>query len=319
MRSIVAVAFAALMALPACAGTTVSPDRGSDASASLDDASPTHPIPQSALPSASASPPPSATPSSLPTAAPSRAAADSLLGELAAADDAAGLAAQIEAAERAIRADGTDPARLERAGRLQQLAYRRLSREAGLRERVAALLADDLRSIADANVRAGEQLRSTVTSGAELPEWTIVEPAPPDQLLAHYREAQESFGVGWEYLAAIHLVETRMGRIRGDSVAGAQGPMQFMPQTWDAYGQGDVHDNRDAILAAARYLADHGAPGDMPRALWHYNHSDAYVAAVSAYAEQMRADPRVFYGYYHWQVFFATAEGDVLLEVGYPN
>jgi membrane-bound lytic murein transglycosylase B len=27
--------------------------------------------------------------------------------------------------------------------------------------------------------------------------------------------------------------------------------MQFMPATWDAYGEGDIDDPRDAILAAA--------------------------------------------------------------------
>ncbi len=33
----------------------------------------------------------------------------------------------------------------------------------------------------------------------------------------------------WYYLAAINLIETRMGRIDGLSTAGAQGPMQFLP------------------------------------------------------------------------------------------
>ena len=46
----------------------------------------------------------------------------------------------------------------------------------------------------------------------------------------------EEFGIDWTYLASIHLVETRMGRIRGTSVAGAQGPMQFIPATWASYG-----------------------------------------------------------------------------------
>ena len=51
----------------------------------------------------------------------------------------------------------------------------------------------------------------------------------------------------WEVLAAIMLVETRMGRIHSRSSAGAQGPMQFLPATWEAYGLGgDVHDAHDA-------------------------------------------------------------------------
>ena len=108
-----------------------------------------------------------------------------------------------------------------------------------------------------------------------------------------------------------------MGRIRGRSTAGAQGPMQFMPATWDAYGRGDINDPADAIEAAARYLAASGAPQDMRGALWSYNHSDLYVDAVSAYAEVMKADPRAFRGYYHWQVYFRTPQGDVHLPEGY--
>ena len=36
--------------------------------------------------------------------------------------------------------------------------------------------------------------------------------------------------------------------------------------------------------------------------------------AVSAYASQLGANPRAFFGYYHWQVFY----GDTLLPEGYP-
>ncbi len=69
------------------------------------------------------------------------------------------------------------------------------------------------------------------------------------------------YGVGWNYLAAIHLVETKFGRVKSDSVAGAQGPMQFIPSTWRIYGNGgDIHDPHDAILAAARLLRANGAP-----------------------------------------------------------
>jgi membrane-bound lytic murein transglycosylase B len=50
--------------------------------------------------------------------------------------------------------------------------------------------------------------------------------------LAAYQAAEAKLAVSWEYLAAIHLVETGLGRIRGTSSAGAQGPMQFLPSTW---------------------------------------------------------------------------------------
>ena len=79
-------------------------------------------------------------------------------------------------------------------------------------------------------------------------------PAPAAELEGYYKEASQATGVPWPVLAAVHLVETRMGRIRGESSAGAQGPMQFLPSTWAAYGQGDINSNHDAIMTAARYL-----------------------------------------------------------------
>ena len=46
-------------------------------------------------------------------------------------------------------------------------------------------------------------------------------------------------------LAAVNLVESAFGRMRNNSTAGAQGPMQFIPSTWAAYGMGgDVRDPR---------------------------------------------------------------------------
>src|SRR3990170_162129 len=107
-----------------------------------------------------------------------------------------------------------------------------------------------VQAYATKNLSATADLRSTVVPGPNLPTaWRIVEPAPLDELLRYYREAEAEFGVHWSYLASIHLVETRMGRIRGVSTAGAQGPMQFMPGTWAAYGEGDINSNRDAIRA----------------------------------------------------------------------
>jgi membrane-bound lytic murein transglycosylase B len=61
--------------------------------------------------------------------------------------------------------------------------------------------------------------------------------------------------VPWQYLAAVNFVETKFGRIRGTSIAGAQGPMQFLPSNWKQYGKGgDINSDRDAIAAAARFL-----------------------------------------------------------------
>lgn len=133
---------------------------------------------------------------------------------------------------------------------------------------------------------------------------------PADRLLGYYREGQRRFGVPWQVLAAVNFVETAFGKVRSPSTAGAQGPMQFLPATWRAYGLGgDIHDPHDAVLGAANYLRASGAPGDLRRALYAYNHSTRYVDAVLAYARVMRRDVRAFYGFHAWQVFVRTSQG----------
>jgi membrane-bound lytic murein transglycosylase B len=133
---------------------------------------------------------------------------------------------------------------------------------------------------------------------------------PADRLLAHYREAQRRFGIPWHILAAVNFIESAFGKVRSPSTAGAQGPMQFLPSTWRAYGLGgNIHDPRDAILGAANYLRASGAPRDLRRALYAYNHSPLYVDAVLAYARVIRRDVRAFYGFYAWQVFVRTPAG----------
>jgi hypothetical protein len=167
---------------------------------------------------------------------------------------------------------------------------------------------------------AGRDLRSLVRAPKpELPAWTIVEPAPADELRRDYQEGQARFGVPWQYLAAVHLVETKMGRLRGASTAGARGPMQFLPGTWAAYGGGgDIESNHDAILGAARYLAANGgASGRLHDALHHYNPTEKYVRAVTRYAERMKADPMAYRGYWGWQVYYWSTLGDVWLRPGW--
>jgi Transglycosylase SLT domain len=244
----------------------------------------------------------------VPTTTPSRSAP--------ATTTAAGrLAAQLALAESAIRDPATPAGRLPALGRAQQRAYRALVRHPRLVPKVLAQLPPRLGRVVQANVLAGSELRKLNGPAGRLPRWRIVAPAPAGQLLAAYRAAAAKLAVPWEYLAAIHLVETRVGRIRGTSSAGAQGPMQFLPTTWQRYGRGgNIQATGDAILAAARLLRANGAPTDMAAALHAYNPSRRYVRAVSAYASQLRANRRAFLGYYHWQVFY----GDTLLPEGYP-
>ena len=228
------------------------------------------------------------------------------------------LAAQIETAERGLRSDALDESLLPHLGHLQQVAYRALAAKPEWDDDVKALLPESMHAMVDANVSAGRELRALVRNPRpNLPAWRIVAPEPMDRLRQLYEAAEAEFGVPWEYLAGVHLTETRMGRIRGTSTAGAQGPMQFLPSTWEAYGEGDINDTGDAIRAAARYLKANGAPERMADALYRYNPTPKYVNAVTAYAEQMVADERAYRGYYHWQVYYWSTLGDVWLRVGY--
>jgi len=125
---------------------------------------------------------------------------------------------------------------------------------------------------------------------------------PLADLVGFYDEAERRFGIGAQYLAAIHLVETKFGRVVNNSVAGAQGPMQFIPSTWQIYGHGgDIRDPHDAILAAARLLRANGAPGRYGPALRAYNPSGLYVQAVTQYARLIGRDPYALYFLYTWE------------------
>lgn len=230
------------------------------------------------------------------------------------------LAEQLVASERIVRR-GEPASEVPAAAFGLQVRYRQLARQEGWQRRVLEQLPRWLRPTARAHITARRSFRSMHTDlSPTLPAWRIVAPAPMADLLRFYREGQRRFGVPWQVLAAVNLVETAMGRIRGTSVAGARGPMQFMPATWAAYGRGDIDDPHDAILAAARYLAAHGGGrGRLDRALYAYNHHPAYVRGVQAYAAILRADPRALTGLYHWQVVYLSDIGDLWLPRGYAE
>jgi hypothetical protein len=229
------------------------------------------------------------------------------------------VAAALGRVERALRAPDTPPAELPRLGWEQQNAYRALRAHPDWVPVVLARLPGDLQPIVTANERARRELAALTEPQPDLPDWQILSPPPVEVLRGYYAEAEAASGIPWAFFAAIHLVETNLGRIRGASTAGAQGPMQFIPASWDQYGQRDINDNRDAILAAARLLRANGAPSDMDRALYRYNNSVWYVDAVQLHAQLMLSDERAFLGYYHWQVYYSTTNGTFLLPEGYPG
>jgi membrane-bound lytic murein transglycosylase B len=234
------------------------------------------------------------------------------------ASDPAQLADDLVADEQALRNSGTPEDALVTAAHRQQAAYRAIGRhpewDATIRPRIPASLLD----VYDRNVDARRQLQAMAHMKDTLPAWRIDPPAPADELMGYYHAAEAESGVGWNYLAAINLVETRFGSINGVSTAGAQGPMQFLPSTFAAYGQGgDVNSPHDSIMAAGRYLAANGFASDRDHAIYGYNHAHEYVQAVDQYATLIAADPAAFATFYRWDVYYVTTAGDVLLPIGY--
>jgi hypothetical protein len=127
----------------------------------------------------------------------------------------------------------------------------------------------------------------------------------PASRLGLYQAAGARYGLPWELLAAIGKVECDHGRNPhpsctrhgAENYAGAGGPMQFLASTWAAYGLDADRDGRadrwspaDAIYTAARYLRANGAPDDLQRAIYTYNHSGAYVDQVVALMQQYRRE-----------------------------
>ena len=236
--------------------------------------------------------------------------------------DEAAMIAALDEAELAVR-DNTLATDTRAAwGRRQQALYRVLSENQDWAPAALAGTDPRIQSAVDLNWSARQNLSSLVNTETlhdELPAWRVEPPAPAEELLGYYKQAEETWGIEWEYLAAINLIETRMGRIHGVSTAGAVGPMQFLPTTWAECCEGDPTQPSDAIPGAAKYLTIRGGPENMPRAIWGYNNSDYYVDAVSAYANVLMADEEAYHGYHAWEIYFLSTEGLVRIPVGYDQ
>lgn len=122
-------------------------------------------------------------------------------------------------------------------------------------------------------------------------------PAIPAQWLSLYQQAAGTCaGLPWAVLAAIGTVETGSGQSNAPGVwsgansAGAEGPMQFEPATFAAYGTvgpsgvspPSPYDPVDAVYSAAALLCANGAgsPSTLSTSIADYNHSDVYVHTV---------------------------------------
>jgi len=131
---------------------------------------------------------------------------------------------------------------------------------------------------------------------------------PPDYLVLYQAAAATCPGLDWTILAAIGSIESDHGRSTlpgvhsGQNEKGAMGPMQFLAATFAAVTTRhppppggatppSPYDPHDAVFTSAAYLCDSGARDarDLPGALFSYNHSDAYVAAVLTRATRYRA------------------------------
>ncbi len=113
-----------------------------------------------------------------------------------------------------------------------------------------------------------------------------------------YVEAGRAIGVPAPIVAGIGKVECDHNRnpaCQHPNFAGAAGPMQFLPPTFDAYKSASgsaapsIYNERDAVFAAAAMLKANGVNRDERAAIFSYNHSNAYVDDVLGWADKYAA------------------------------
>jgi len=201
-------------------------------------------------------------------------------------------------------------------GGVDLLVNTQLSRELGLVHRVAALISAPGTGLdaLTAKVRAvlGPSGKIVNLRQQQLPATPAAPPAPaapatsgqlPTTYLQLFQESAARYcpGLSWTVLAAIGQIESGDGTNVGPSPAGALGPMQFLPATWevwgiDGFGQAgppDIMNPYDAVPSAARMLcADGAASGGngLAAAIFDYNRATWYVNEVLALAAEYARD-----------------------------
>jgi hypothetical protein len=150
-------------------------------------------------------------------------------------------------------------------------------------------------------VGAGGTVRNLVpvATTVALPVDANVPAGRPSGWLDLYRESAAEYcpGLSWTVLAAIGQIESGDGANEGPSSAGALGPMQFMPSTWQSWGTDgfgdtgppDIMNPFDAVPSAARMLCAAGAASGgaaLASAIFGYNHADWYVSEVLSLAAE---------------------------------
>jgi hypothetical protein len=181
------------------------------------------------------------------------------------------------------------------------------SAKLGLVRRVAALISAPGAgmTVLTARVRAilGSSARIVSLRQQQLPVASVSGNQLPSTYLELFKASAARYcpGLSWTVLAAIGQIESADGTDVGPSSAGALGPMQFLPSTWeiwgtDGFGQTgppDIMNPYDAVPSAARLLcADGAAAGgrSLAGAIFDYNHANWYVSEVLALAEQYATD-----------------------------
>src|SRR5205814_888734 len=129
------------------------------------------------------------------------------------ASEPGALGDQLAALEAALRAPAAPEASLPALGRAELLAYRRLAHHPDWLPVALARVPGATQEAVRRNLTAQLELEALTPPRTSPPPWQVAPPPAAPDLLSFYREAEAATGVSWASLAAIHFVETNMGRI----------------------------------------------------------------------------------------------------------